>query len=54
MGKYTFTISFMGQYLVSAKLFDTEEMAIQAMESYIALTLENFPKIKISGFVHFA
>lgn len=54
MAKYTFTISFMGQYLESSKLFDTEETARQAMESYLALTWDNFPKAKISGFVHLA
>lgn len=54
MAQYTFTISFIGQYFVSSKLFATEKMARQAMENYLALTRENFPKVKISGFVHLA
>lgn len=54
MRKYTFTIHILGQYLTSSKLFATEEMARQAMENYLSLTWENFPKAKISGFVHLA
>lgn len=54
MTQYTFTINFIGQYFVSSKLFATEEMARQAMENYLILTWENFPKAKISGFVHLA
>jgi hypothetical protein len=51
---YTFTIHILGQYLISSKLFDTEEKAKDALNEYLEITQENFPKLKITGFIHYS
>ena len=51
---HTFTINILGQYLTSTKVFETEEMANDALNEYLELTRDNFPKVKIIGYVHMA
>ena len=51
---HTFTINILGQYLTSTKVFETERMANDALNNYLELTQDNFPKVKIIGYVHLA
>ena len=51
---YTFTINIFGQYLTSTKVFENKEMANNALNDYLELTWDNFPNLKIIGYVHIA
>lgn len=54
MPKYTFTVCIARVYFTSSKVFNTDKQASDAMDDYVRITLDNFPSMKIHGFVHLA